>query len=250
MSTRNTFDILLLIARPGAGKSEVIDYLKSVPDEARAQRFHIGPLEEIDDFPMLWAWFEEDHLLEQMGHPRLHTDKDGYFLHQYFWDVLIERIGLEYQKRQRGATDTDPSLTTIVEFSRGREHGGYRSAFAHLPAEMLKQMAILYIDVSWEESLRKNRKRFNPERPDSILEHSLPDAKLERLYREVDWPEVTGGDPQYVMMQGMRVPYVELDNSDDVTTARGEALGERLEQSLQKLWALFDGRGRAAPTSK
>lgn len=241
MSKRNTFDILLLIARPGAGKSEVIDYLKNIPAEERARRFHIGPFDEIDDFPMLWAWFEEDHLLEKMGHPRLHSDREGYFLHQYLWDVLIERIVLEYEKRKRGAADDDRALTTIVEFSRGREHGGYQSAFSHLSSEMLKKMAVLYIDVSWEESLRKNRKRFNPDRPDSILEHSLPDAKLERLYREVDWPEVTGGDPQYLRIQGIRVPYVEFENSDDVTTARGAALGGRLEASLQRLWGMYAG---------
>jgi hypothetical protein len=246
MAKENKFDILLLIARPGAGKSEVIDYLKSFPPDVRAQRFHIGPFEEIDDFPMLWAWMEEDQLLEKMGHPRLHTDPDGYFLHQYLWDVLIERIGLEYQKRQRSVSDRDRSPTTIVEFSRGREHGGYRSAFSHLPELMLRKMAVLHINVSWEESLRKNRKRFNPDRPDSILQHSMSDAKLERLYREVDWPEVTDGDPQYLLIQGIRVPFVEFDNSDDVTSARGEALGQRLEANLQKLWDLYDGQRRAA----
>ena len=249
MSTKDTFDVVLLIARPAAGKSEVIDYLKGVPPEVRARRFHIGAFEEIDDFPMLWAWMEEDQLLERMGHARLHTDRDGYFLHQYLWDLLIERIGLEYEKRQRGRPDQDQSPTTIIEFSRGREHGGYRSAFAHLPPTILEKMAVLYIEVSWEESLRKNRKRFNPERPDSILQHSLPDSRLERLYREVDWPEITGGDPQHLLIQGIRVPYVEFDNSDDVTTARGEALGKRLEVSLQNLWLLYDGGRRAGTGS-
>ncbi len=247
MSDSNTFDILLLIARPAAGKSEVIDFLKSVPPEQRAQRFHIRTFEEIDDFPMLWTWFEEDDLLEKMGHPRLHTDHDGYFLYQYLWDLLTERIGLEYRKSRRDTSDEDPSLTTIVEFSRGREHGGYRSAFAHLPPEMLGRMAVLYIDVSCEESRRKNRKRFNPERPDSILQHSLPDARLERLYKEVDWPEVTGGDPQYLLIQGLRVPYVVFDNSEDLTTAQGEALGRQLELDLQKLWLLYTSRPPGTP---
>ena len=247
MGNKNTFDILLLIARPGAGKSEVIDYLKGIAAERRAERFHIGAFDEIDDFPMLWAWMEEDALLEQMGHPRLHTDADNYFLQPYLWDLLIRRIGLEYAKRQRDAAGRDEALTTIVEFSRGREHGGYRSAFAHLPAEMIRRMAVLYINVSWEESLRKNRARFNPDRPDSILQHSMSDAKLERLYRELDWPEVTGGDPRYVDMQGIRVPYVVFGNADDVTTARGEALGERLEACLQALWALYATRPRGDP---
>ena len=95
MSEKNTFDIILLIARPAAGKSEVIDYLKKVPVEQRVNRFHIGHFEEIDDFPMLWTWLEEDGLLEKMGCPRLHTDHQGIFLHQYLWDLLIGRIGGE-----------------------------------------------------------------------------------------------------------------------------------------------------------
>ena len=97
-------------------------------------------------------------------------------------------------------------------------------------------MAVLYLDVSWEESLRKNRKRFNPNKPDSILEHGLEDAKLERLYREVDWQEVSAPDSQWLSIAGKKVPYVVFDNHDDVTTARGEALGARLEDCLQRLW--------------
>ncbi len=236
------FDVLILIARPAAGKSEVIDYLKRTPLEERLRRFHIGKIEEIDDFPMLWTWFEEDALLERMGYPRLHTDKDGYFLHNHFWNLLIERIGLEYQKKRRDVPALDVEYTTLVEFSRGKEHGGYQSAFQHLLPEMVERAAVLYLDVSWEESLRKNRKRFNPDKPDSILEHALPDDKLERLYREVDWDEVSGGDPAYLTVRGYQVPYGVFDNSDDVTTERGEALGERLEMVTQVLWERYKKR--------
>lgn len=242
VSKKNTFDIILLLARPGAGKSEIIDYLKKVPLVERVESFHIGRFDEIDDFPMLWTWFEEDDLLEKMGHSRLHTDQQGIFLHHYLWDLLIERIGLEYQKKLRDIADYEESFTTIVEFSRGTEHGGYRSAFSHLSPLMLKKMAVLYIDVPWDESLRKNRKRFNPEKPDSVLEHGLEDWKLERLYKDVDWSEVSGGDPQYLTIQGAQVPYVVFDNADDVTTQRGAALGERLEGSLNMLWRLYNKR--------
>ncbi|MEA5077029.1 MAG: hypothetical protein VB013_00535 [Anaerolineaceae bacterium] len=234
-----TFDILLLIARPAAGKSEVIHYLKNTSLSERQTRFHIGKLEELDDFPMLWTWFEEDALLERMGYPRLHTDAEGYFLGNHLWDLLIERIGLDYQKKLRDVPGLAEDYTTLVEFSRGTEHGGYASAFNHLSREMAEKMAVLYLDVSWQESLRKNRKRFNPSKPDSILEHSLPDAKLERLYKEVDWAEVSAADPQYLNIQGVKVPFVVFDNADDVTSRGGEELGERLHTCLDKLWVLF-----------
>lgn len=239
MSAKNTFDIILLIARPAAGKSEIIDYLRRTPQKKRAERFHVREFEVLDDFPMIWAWFEEDDLLEKMGHPRLHTDHQGIFLHRYLWDLLIERIGSVYQKKLRDIPNYEELFTAIVEFSRGTEHGGYRSAFSHLPPQMLEKTAVLYIDVSWEESLRKNRKRFNPEKPDSILEHGIEDWKMERLYKEDDWSEVNQADPKYLTIQGIRVPYIVFDNADDVTTQRGVALGERLEQTLSKLWTLY-----------
>ena len=228
----DTFKILLLIARPAAGKSEIIHFLKNAPEDERAARYHIGSFVEIDDFPMLWSWFEEDALLERMGHPRLHTTQDGYFKYTYLWDLLIERIGLEYQKKLRDYSGD----TIIIEFSRGTEHGGYQRAFDHLPDQILKDLAILYIDVPWEESLRKNHERFNPDRPDSILEHGLSDEKLERLYRDTDWHEIIKDKPDYLEIHGYKVPYVVFDNSDDLTTNPGAALGERLEMVLVKLW--------------
>jgi len=229
------FEIIILLGRPAAGKSEVIDFLKKTPVEERLRRFHIGRFEEIDDFPMLWTWFEEDAILEKiMGRPRLHTDAGGFFLHTYQWDLLIERISLEYDKKLRDA-EYEGSVTTILEFSRGTEHGGYASAFRHLSKKILDKACVLYIDVPWEESLRKNRRRFNPMRPDSILEHGLPDEKLERLYKEVDWEAFRGGDPGFIRLSGHRIPYAVFDNMPEKTD-KPDVLGAHLEEVLAALW--------------
>ncbi len=236
--TNTVLELLILLARPAAGKSEVIHFLEGVPLEERIARFHIGKLYEIDDFPMLWTWFEEDELLEKMGYPRLHTDADGYFLGNHLWDLLIERMGLEYQKILRDHAGGQEAYTTLIEFSRGTEHGGYAQAFKHLSPQIVPRASILYLDVSWEESLRKNRRRFNPDRPDSILEHGLPDDKLAHLYKEIDWETVKGSDPDYLTIQGQKVPYVVMDNSDDVTTHPGAELERRLEKCLGRLWEL------------
>ena len=233
---KNSFDILMLIARPAAGKSEVVDFLKRTSFEKRMERFHVGDFNEIDDFPMLWAWFEEDELLEKAGYPRLHTDENNYFKYPYLWNILIERICLEYHKFVREHQSGARQPTTIIEFSRGKEHGGYKEAFQYLSDEVLNKAAILYIDVPWEESLRKNRRRFNPNRPDSILEHGLEDEKMERLYKEVDWEEVSAGYSKFIPIKGYSVPYIVMNNHDDVTTRGGEFLGKRLEENLGQLW--------------
>ena len=240
---KSTFDVVILVARPAAGKSEIIDYLKKTDPETRRARLHVGQLDVMDDFPMLWAWFEEDDILSRMGKSRLHSDKDRYFKHPYLWHVLIERISLEYGKRLRDRLDYHDRFTTLIEFSRGTEHGGYSEAFPHLSDDILQRAAIVYVNVSFAESLRKNRRRFNPDRPDSILEHALSDDKLERLYLEDDWEEFSAADSEFVTVKGIRVPYVVFENEDDVTTARDEALGRRLEEVLGRLWML-KGRKR------
>ncbi len=242
---KTIFDVLMLIARPAAGKSEIIHYLKNTPADARVKHFHIGKIEEIDDFPMLWTWFEEDDLLQKMGYERLHSDETGYFKGQHLWNLLIRRIGLEYTKRLRDYPSQAQPVTTLVEFARGTEHGGFRAAFENITSELAQRAAILYIDVSYEESLRKNRRRFNPNRPDSILEHGLADEKMERLYKESDWEEITGGARKgRIPIQGTEVPFVVFDNADDVTTPGGEPLGRRLEETLQELWSMYSASGK------
>ena len=247
-SGQQVFPILFLIGRPAAGKSEVIKYLKELPPAERASRLHIGDFHELDDFPMIWSWFEEDEILARHNRRRLHSDSEGYFLDNFEWNVLIERLDLEYRKWVKentpasgnGASDglaLPAGRTAVIEFARGKEHGGLSEAFSYFTPELLRRGAVLYINVTFEESLRKNRRRFNPDKPHSILEHALPDDKLERLYGESDWEELSSSDPAYLDLQGIRVPYAVMENQDDVTTRGGELLGERLRETLKHLWA-------------
>jgi hypothetical protein len=235
VSAGGIFPVLALIGRPASGKSEILEYLRRVPSEERRRRFHVGELAVLDDFPMLWAWFEEDRLLAEMGRERLHTTADGYFLGPHLWDLLVRRLCLEYDKMARADPELHARTTVLLEFSRGAEHGGYARAFAQLSESVLERLAVVYVRVSFQESLRKNRRRFNPDQPYSVLEHSLPDEKLERLYREDDWPALSEADPAFLPIQGRRVPYAVFENEDDLTTAGGEALGERLAQVLGSL---------------
>jgi hypothetical protein len=234
------FPKLIILGRPASGKSEIIDYLSKTPLYSRQEKFHMGKMLCIDDFPMLWTWFEEDAILEkEFNLPRLHTTPDGLFKDQYLWNLLIRRISLEYKKSVADKGENRSEFTRVIEFSRGTEHGGYREAFRHLSDELLKGAAILYVDVDFEESKRKNRKRFNPDKPHSILEHGLPDDKLEKLYKEVDWHEIANGSGTHININGHSVPYVVFNNMPSQTDDPG-LLGPALEACLQKLWGIYN----------
>jgi len=237
---KNTFDVIILIGRPASGKSEIIHFLTHLPADVRGERFHIAQLEVYDDFPMLWAWFEEDNILsKKFALPRLHSDERGYFKYQELWHLLIERLSLNYKKLVRDYPSYHAHNTCMIEFSRGSEHGGYAEAFQHLSEEVLEHAVIMYVRVPFEESLRKNRRRFNPDKPDSILEHGLSDEKLERLYHDDDFASIASGDSGLIEIREHRVPFVVFPNEDDVTTDKPDQLAAQLESVLRELWKLY-----------
>ena len=95
----------------------------------------------------------------------------------------------------------------------------------------------MYIKVSYEEYVRKNRKRACPGLEDSILYHSLPDDKMEYYYKENDWDVLEAADPEFITIKGYKVPYSIFHNEPEVTD-KPEELGNALEEVFGKLWEL------------
>lgn len=242
---KQNFDVVILNGRPAAGKSEIIDYLKRAPVPERLTRFHIGEFEEIDDFPYLWERFQDDDILEKMGKPRMFSETSymfngkryqGYtFKEKYIWSFFIRKLDLAYSIKMRDDKNFFDHKTMLVEFSRGSEHGGFTEAYQHLSDELLSRACVIYIKVSFEESLRKNRRRFNPNKPDSILEHALEDSKLELLYKGSDWEQFSSADPNFLTVRGIKIPYAVFDNEPEKTD-KPEILGTHLEEVTSRLW--------------
>lgn len=235
-------DVLLLIGRPAAGKSETIDFLRGLTDAERLRDYHIAPFEELDDFVYVWQTFENDAIREHMGLERRDTDQQLYFLDDRIWDFFIERIDLDFRKKLARSPALLRDRTIIMEFSRGGENC-YGNALKHLSDALLDRAAILYIDVSFEESLRKNRRRYRPDQADSILYHSLEDAKMERYYKFSDWEDVSRGrDDGFVDVRGRRVPFSVFHNEPE-KTLDAELLGPALHDATTRLVKLFTAKG-------
>ena len=209
-----------------------VDFLKKLEANERRQRFHIGEIAEVDDFPYIWEKFEEDDIFTKYGRPRLYSDEKYWFKDPWFWDFFLEKMNIAYSKLLRDPTV--PQKTILVEFARGGENA-LAHAFSTLSPEILKRSGILYIDVSYEESVRKNRRRFKPAEADSILFHSLPDDKMEFYYKVNDWHKLAPDKEGELLLQNIRVPYAVLPNEPEVTDTP-EHLATPLEDALERLW--------------
>ncbi len=210
------FPILIITGRPAAGKSEVIDYLKKTDPAERMRRFHIAEFEELDDFVYVWETFEVDDILTRHGRPRLWTNEQYWFKDEFIWNLYLERINLEYRKKLARDPDYHRLRTTLIEFARGGAHG-IEQALGVLHPDILSRARIVYIRVSYEESVRKNQRRARKGEEDSILYHSLPDEKMEFYYRTNDWEALESRDPYVIRVNGLEVPYAVFENEPEKT---------------------------------
>ena len=227
---------LVLLGRPAAGKSELIQFLRGLPPDVRAEEYHLGTLSVLDDFPILWEKFTEDDIWEAVGKGRLLSQRagDNYFVTDDFtWPFLIEKLN-----RLIEAEPELPGRTVIVEFSRGGERG-YRDAFARLHPRVLERGAILYLQVSLEESWRRNLARYDRARRDGILTHSVPWEEYERTYSTDDWPELARAETGFLKLRGFRVPYVTVVNEPEPKTPQDFA--ERFKPAFSELFRLWEG---------
>jgi len=238
-----TFDHLILNGRPGGGKSELIEFLKSAPSADRAERYHIGEIVELDDFVWLWDKFVEDDLWEEIGEQRLYSRRipGGYV--QSEGDRLLEMIYGKFNHVVRRDYASRPAFyddhTLFLEFARGVADGGYRKAYDALSGDILERAAILYISVSYEESCRRNEARYQEKLAHSILAHKLPDEALERFSAAQDWEELTEGrDDGYLEVKGHQVPFVTVHNEPEVTDAAD--LEARYGPALRRLRVLAE----------
>ncbi len=226
---------LLLLGRPAAGKSELIRFLKGLPPEERAHAYHLGALLVLDDFPILWEKFVEDDIWEAVGKGRLISRRAGdnyYVTDDRTWPFLIEMLN-----RRLAAEPELPGRTVIIEFSRGGERG-YQEALGRLLRRVLERGAILYLDVSVEESWRRNLSRYDRERRGGILTHSVPWEEYERTYRTDDWHELAPGRAGYLVAAGVRVPYVTVRNEPE--PVRPGDFAARFAPALAELYKLWE----------
>jgi hypothetical protein len=131
--------------------------------------------------------------------------------------------------------EVDPAgATVVIEFARGGPEGsvppiappfGYEYALGLLSPQILCRAAILYVQVTPEESRRRNDDRGQPGRQGdaSILYHGVPDAVMRGDYGMDDllWLVSQGdGDEIVVERDGhtYRLPTAVFDNRVDQTS--------------------------------
>ena len=142
-------------------------------------------------------------------------------------------IARQYLGRARTSTATRRCSSS----SRAAAPNGFGRALGMLDPRILAPAAIFYIDVSREESWRRNVARYQEKLKHSILAHMVPRETYDYFYDVNDWDDLTGGGRRAGSTStACRVPFVSMNNEPESTDPA--VLEARYGAALGTLWAL------------
>jgi len=237
------FEHLFVLGRPAGGKSEFIDFMKKVSARHRAVHFGIGRFEEVDDFPWLVEACIDDDAREGRGEARLVSEctPDGYNITAAkFRRSLVDRFNDTILTRYLANPSFYQGGTLLIEFARGQSDG-FGESLERFHPDILRRGAIVYINVSFEESYRRNGARYRKGEEESTLFHKVPDGDMFGFFRENDWDAMTGGAQDgWLDLAGVRVPFVSMLNEPE--SSDPAVLRDRYGRALHRLLDLVRTR--------
>jgi hypothetical protein len=95
---------------------------------------------------------------------------------------------------------------------------GIAHALECLHEEILSRAALIYIKVSYEESVQEEPP---PRAQRGGALHPVPFAPRRKdgiLYRTNDWETIASRDPAYIRVKDFRVPYAVFENEPEKTS--------------------------------
>jgi hypothetical protein len=159
-------DILLLLALPASGKSEVRRFLAKLPPEKCRDDFHMGPTVQLDDYPYV-------HMMRRVSQHLRREKLDGVFFDSdeqpmkepLDWGMLIELLNEDYRdlvtkNRQKPES---AGAWLLDRFDACRKRVGAKAAFGALPPAVRAGLA-----KAIEAEAKDLLKNKNDEIPDSL----------------------------------------------------------------------------------
>jgi len=130
-------DVLLLLALPASGKSEVRRYLASLTPEQCRDDFHMGPTVQLDDYPYVHMMRRVSQELRKAGMDGVFFDSDDLPMKEPLdWGTLVELLNEDFEDLQRRHRPAPASAAEwlLDRFDLARQKVGARPAFGALPA--------------------------------------------------------------------------------------------------------------------
>lgn len=139
----SVLDIVLLLALPASGKSEVRRYLASLTPEQCRDEMHLGPTVQLDDYPYVHMMRRVSQELRKRGHDGVFFDSDDLPMKQPLdWGTLIELLNEDFDDlvARRRPAPASAATWLLDRFDAARSKVGAPPSLAALPAAMRAEL--------------------------------------------------------------------------------------------------------------
>jgi hypothetical protein len=138
-----TIDVLLLLALPASGKSEVRRYLASLSPERCRNELHLGATVQLDDYPYVHMMRRASQELRARGADGVFFDSDDLPMKQPLdWGTLVELLNEDFDDvvRRGRAAPASAAAWLFDRFDRARARVGAPPALGALPAALRREL--------------------------------------------------------------------------------------------------------------
>jgi hypothetical protein len=164
-------DVVLLLALPASGKSEVRRYMASLTPEQCRHEFHLGPTVQLDDYPYVHMMRRVSQELRSRGHDGVFFDSDNQSMkEQRDWGTLIELLNEDFDDlvQRRRPAPVSAATWLFDRFDAARRKVGAAPALAALDPKL--RAALISV---LEPEAKKLLADKNEGVPDSLEGHTV-----------------------------------------------------------------------------
>ncbi len=126
-------DILLLLALPASGKSEVRRYFDHLDVGTARRDMAMGPIAQLDDYPYVHLMRRISQELTRLGeNPEFFASDNTGFIDPIDWLTLVHLINEDYLRTISGDRSAQTAATLLDRFDRARDMAGARAFYRTL----------------------------------------------------------------------------------------------------------------------
>ena len=155
----SVLDVVLLLALPASGKSEVRRYLASLTPAQCEGEMHLGPTVQLDDYPYVHMMRRVSQELRKRGHDGVFFDSDDLPMKQPLdWGTLVELLNEDFDdllKRHRPAP-ASAATWLLDRYDAARSKVGAEPVFGGLPVALRAELVTALEKESAEVLRDKN----------------------------------------------------------------------------------------------
>lgn len=167
----SVLDVVLLLALPASGKSEVRRYLASLTPAQCENEMHLGPTVQLDDYPYVHMMRRVSQELRKRGHDGVFFDSDDLPMKQPLdWGTLVELLNEDFDDLVKRHRPAPPSAAAwlLDRYDAARAKVGAEPSFATLPVALRAEL-VAALEKESAELLRDK----NAGIPDSLAGRTI-----------------------------------------------------------------------------